>query len=453
MTIIAQAQVYKFAAVKIGRRKMSSLVTKGLNTVREEQYSGEIESLFQKTEFESKQLLKSIENEKEQIAAIKKQLELRPKQIKEVEMETRRCEEEVKRLHRQYTYNVSMLESMKKQGIRLDEEIETLQNKLETLVKETVERAVEYNEKLENYKAIWKSYEQKYLSSPKAQELRQLQETVDKLTAKKCELIQKRETLEGKLYNITGSKTEEKSQNPQWSDWFVKLATIKLETMKLQDESAEINQAKIKAMEENKFLEQKLVSLKTKQLAKQSSQQANAVTYEAPQEDEAPADEPGTIPEDTTTLLANPTEDQQISTEFPSAESSQQEQQQIPQFTFTDTPTISDTAATTFSITPANNEPTFSQGGFNFAGFGEDVNISQGVPSSLQLSSDSNANTIFGNFSFTSPRVGGSSEDGATGMSCFGSPASSVTSGGQDFFLFSGTQTPTNNTGNVFNFF
>lgn len=94
---------------------MSSLLIKGFS-VRDEQHSVEIESLFQKTEFESKQLLKSIENEKEQIAAIKKQLEMRPKQIKEVEAETRRCEEEVKRLHRQYTQNDAITESMRKQG-------------------------------------------------------------------------------------------------------------------------------------------------------------------------------------------------------------------------------------------------------------------------------------------------------------------------------------------------
>ena len=433
---------------------MSSLATKGFNTVRDEQYSAEIENLFQKTEFESKQLLKSIENEKEQITAIKKQLELRPKQIKEVEAETRRCEEEVKRLHRQYTYNVTMSESMKKQGIRLDEEIETLQNKLESLVKGTAERGVEYNEKLENYKAIWKNYEQKYLSSLKAQELRELQETVDKLTAKKCELIQKRETLERQLHDITGSDTENKSQKPRWTDWFVKLATIKMETMKLQNESAEIHQAKTKALEEKNFLEQKLASLKAEQLAKQSSEQPNGATYEAPQE-EAVADELASemIPEDATSLV-NPPEDQ-ITIEFPSSESSQQfQQQEIPQFTFTDTTTNSDTAVTTFSIAPGNDEPTFAQGGFNFAGFGEDTNISQqGVPTGLQLSSESNANTIFGNFSFASPRVAGDSQEGATGMSCFGSPASVTSSGQENFFLFSGTQTPANNSGNVFNFF
>lgn len=95
-----------------------------------------------------------------------------------------------------------------------------------------------------------------------------------------------------------------------------------------------------------------------------------------------------------------------------------------------------------------------TQGGFNFSGFGEDINTSQqqGMPGGLQLSTETNPNPIFGQFSFTSPRVGGSGEEGTTGMSCFGSPAS-VTSGGQEnFFLFSGAQTPTTNSNNVLKF-
>lgn len=441
---------------------MSSLITKGFSTVRDEQHSAEIESLFQKTEFESKQLLKSIENEKEQIVAIKKQLELRPKQIKEVEAETRRCEEEVKKLHRQFTNNNAISESMKKQDIQLDEEIEKLRNRLEGLVKETGERSVEYNEKLENYKAIWKSYEQKYTSNPKAQELMELQQTVDNLSAKKSELVQKREMLERKLNDLTTSNAGHKSQKPpHWTDWFIKLASIKLETMKLQNESTDIHQAKLKALEENKFLREKLTSLKAKQLAKQTSLQADNTIYEAPQEqyEDQAGHEPAvtgdmvdTVSEDTTPFV-NPTQDYQLSIEH--SESSQQAQQ-MPQFSFNDTntqPTMnSDTP--TFSIT-GNIEPNLSQGGgFNFSGFGEDVNIQQqGISAGLQISSESNPNTIFGHFSFTSPSVGGNSEEGATGMSCFGSPAS-VTSGGQEnFFMFSGTQTPTNKSSNVFNFF
>ena len=444
---------------------MSSLMIKGFRTVRDEQYSAEIENLFQKTEFESKQLLKSIENEKEQITAIKKQLEMRPRQIKEVEAETRRCEEEVKRLHRQFTYNVVMSESMKKQEIQLDEEIEKLRNKLEGLVKTTAERAVEYNEKLENYKTIWKSYKQKYTSSPKAQELQTLQQTIEKLASKKSELAQKRETLERKLNDLTTSNSENRLQKLRWTDWFVELASIKMEAMKLQNESGEIHQAKLKASEENRFLKQKLTSLKVKQLAKRSSLQADNVMYEAPQEqyeadiETGPGDTAEMIPEDTT-LLVNPVPQDQLSIEHSSSESSQQ-LQQIQQFAFTDTDASNDAMTTTFGGTTGRSETMFSQsgfdsqGGFNFSGFGEDANIpQQGMPSGLQfsVSAESNPNPIFGQFSFTSPRVGGSGEEGTTGISCFGSPAS-VTSGGQEnFFLFSGAQTPTTSS-NVFNFF
>ena len=507
---------------------MSSVITKGFSVVTDEQYSTEIESLLQKTEFESKRLLKSIEDEKEQIVTIKKQLELRPKQIKEVETETRRCEEEVKALHRQLTQNMANV-SMKKQGIQLDEEIERLQNKLEGLVKQTSERAVEYNEKLENYKAIWKSYEQKYTSTPKAQEVQELQQTVDMLTAKKCELVQKREALEKKLNDLTMSNNS--SRKPSWTDWFVKLASVKIETMKLQNDSTEIHQAKLKALEENKFLKQKLASLKAKQHAEQLSLQVDNVIHEAPQEqyeDEA-SNEPivGDMAEmvtDDATLLVNPmSQDQQLPTERTSAESTQMVQQ-MTQFTFTDTNTTSDTTATTFGIsaggsqptlsqqmaqftftdttnatsdstpatfniaagnseptlsqqmaqftftdttnspsdtTPAtfsiaagSSEPTVSQGGFNFTGFGgEDVNMAQ--QAGLQLPSESNTSTFFGQFSFTSPCAGGSREEGATGVSCFGSPASTTSGGHQDnFFLFPGTQTPAgDNSSNVFSLF
>ena len=453
---------------------MSSLMIKGFSSVRDEQHSAEIESLFQKTEFESKQLLKGIENEKEQIAAIKKQLEMRPKQIKEVEAETRRCEEEVKKLHRQYTQNLAMNESMKKQSIQLDEEIEQLRSKLQGLVRTTAEQAVEYNEKLENYKAIWKSYEQKYTSSPKAQELKVLQQTVEKLESKKSELVQNREALERRLNDLTICSNENRSQTPQWTDWFVELASIKMETMKLQNESVEICQAKLKAMEENKFLKQKLVLLKAEQFAKESSLQANEVVYDPPQEqyeaeNEAPPDDAAEMVPESDTLLVNPAPQDQLSTVEHSspAEPSSQQPQQMEQFIFSDTNAGNETAATAFGDTSGRSEPMFSQGafssaqsgfsqgGFNFSGFGEDAanTLQQGIASGLQLSTESNPNPIFGQFSFTSPRVGGSGEEGTTGMSCFGSPAS-VTSGGQEnFFLFSGAQTPTTNSNNVFNFF
>ena len=508
---------------------MSSLMIKEFSTVRDEQHSAEIESLFQKTEFESKQLLKSIENEKEQIAAIKKQLEMRPKQIKEMEAETRRCEEEVKRLHRQLTHNVAMSESMKKQSVQLDEEIEKLRSKLAGLGKTTVERAVEYNEKLEKYKEIWKSYEQKYASSPKAQEYMVLQQTVEKLALKKSELAQQREKLERKLNELTTSNTK-KSQKPRWTDWFVELASIKIEVIRLQNESAKICQEKSKAIEDNKFLKVKLTSLKAEQFAKQSSLQADQVMYEATQEqyegenqEASRGDAIDTMPEDTTTTLAvNTAPQNQLSIEQPSSKDSQQ-LQQMQQFTFTDVPqnqlsieqpsskdsqqlqqmqhfTFNDAPQDhlsieqsssednqqlqqmqqfTFTDPSTNNNTAFSagagknnnelmfpqtgfesqsefdsQGKFNFPGFGENVNAPQQGSSGLQLSTQPNPNPIFGQFSFTSPRVGGSGEEGATGMSCFGSPASSVTSGGQDnFFLFSGTQTPTTNSSNVFNFF
>ena len=537
---------------------MSSLMIKEFSTVRDEQHSAEIESLFQKTEFESKQLLKSIENEKEQIAAIKKQLEMRPKQIKEMEAETRRCEEEVKRLHRQLTHNVAMSESMKKQSVQLDEEIEKLRSKLAGLGKKTVERAVEYNEKLEKYKEIWKSYEQKYASSPKAQEYMVLQQTVEKLALKKSELAQQREKLERKLNEFTTRNTE-KSQKPRWTDWFVELASIKTEAIRLQNESAKICQEKSKALEDNKFLKVKLTSLKAEQFAKQSSLQADQVMYEATQEQyEGENQEPSRgdaidmMPEDTTTTLAvNTAPQNQLSIEQPSSKDSQQLQQmqqftftdapqnqlsieqpsskdsqqlqQMQQFTFTDVPqnqlsieqpsskdsqqlqqmqqfTFTDAPQDhlsieqsssednqqlqqmqqfTFTDPSTNNNTAFSagagknnnelmfpqtgfesqsefdsQGGFNFPGFSENVNAPQQGSSGLQLTTQPNPNPIFGQFSFTSPRVGGSGEEGATGVSCFGSPASSVTSGGQDnFFLFSGTQTPTTNSSNVFNFF
>ena len=440
---------------------MSSLMIKGFSTVGDEQHSVEIESLFQKTEFESRQLLKNIENEKEQIVAIKKQLEMRPKQIKEVEAETRRCEEEVKGLHRQYTQNLATSEAIKKQGIQLDEEIEKLRSKLEGLVKTTAERAVEYNEKLENYKAIWKSYEQKYTSSPKVQELKALQQTVEKLESKKSELVQNREALERKLNDLTMHSNENGSQKPRWTDWFVELASIKMETIKLQNESAEIRQAKLKALEENKFLKQKLASLKAEQFAKESSLQANEAIYEPPQEqyeaenEAAPADTAEMVPAESDTLLVNPApQDQPSIVEHSSSEPSSQQQMQ--QFTFPDTDAGNDTETTAFGGTTGSSDPMFSQGGFssaqsgfgfqggfNFSGFGEDANTSQqGIPSG----------PIFGQFSFTSPRVGENGKEGTTGMSCFGSPAS-VTSGGQEnFFLFSGTQTPTTNPNNVFNF-
>lgn len=435
---------------------MSSLMAKGFSSIRDEQHSAELENLFQKTEFELKQLLKTIESEKEEIAGLKKQLELRPKEIKEEEAATRRCEEEVKRLHRQLTHNIAITESMKKQGFRLDEEIEKLQNKLQELVKTTAERAVEYNEKLRNYKAIWKSYEQKYTSSPKAQELQKLQQNVDGLTEKRSELVQKRETLERKLLNLTISSSEKGSQNPRWTDWFVKLASVKMETIKLQNETAEMHQAKLKALEENKFLEQKLASLKAEQ---QSSQQVDEViVYEAPQEqhEEPSANEPAdgvaeVIPEDTTFI--DPTPDQ-MPIELQSSENDQQPEQ-IPQFAFTDTNTDNDPIITTF-VTTGNDEPMLlPQGGFNFSGFGEDTNIpQQGISAGLQLTSGSNANTIFGNFSFTSPSAGRGGEEGATGMSCFGSPASVASGGQENFFLFSGSRTPTtSNSSNVFNLF
>ena len=446
---------------------MSSLMIKEFTTVRDEQHSAEIESLFQKTEFESKQLLKSIENEKEQIVAIKKQLEMRPKQIKETEAETRRCEEEVKRLHRQLTHNVAMSEAMKKQSVQLDEEIEKLRSKLAGLAKTTAEREVEYIEKLEKYKEIWRSYEQKYTSSPKAQEFMVLQQTVEKLASKKSELAQQHEKLERKLNELTTSDTE-KTQKPRWTDWFVELASIKMEAMRLQSESAKIQQEKSKALEDNKFLKEKLTSLKAEQFAKQSSLQADQIMYEASQEQyegenqEAPrGDAIDTLPEDTTTLVVNPAPQDQLSIEQSSSENSKQ-LQQMQQFTFTD-PGTNDTV---FSTSTGNNQPLFSQtgfesqsgfnsqGGFNFSGFVENANVPQQGSSGLQLSTQPNPNPIFGQFSFTSPRVGGSGEEGATGMSCFGSPASSVASGGQDnFFLFSGTQTPTTNSSNVFNFF
>ena len=425
---------------------MSSLMARGF---ADEQYSAELEGLFHKTELESKQLLKSIENEREQIAAIKKQLEFRPKQIKIVEAETRRCEEEVKQLHRQWTHSNVMIETLKKQGARLDEEIETLQNKREGLVKTTAERAIEYNEKLENYKAVWKSYEQKYESSPKAQEFKKLQKEVDELEVKKSELVQKRESLERRLSQLTTSNNGIcKAQKPRWTDWFVQLATIKLETMKLENESAEVQQAKLNALEENNFLKQKLASLTAKQLA---TLETREVAYEATQEqyedqadDEPTGNEAITAPEDDTSLV-NPTQTQQLpGLEHSSSESSQQ----MPQFTFSEANNDgSDVEATAF-ITTGGNEPMFSQTGFTFSGFGEDVNISQqGASTGLQFTTESNPNTAFGHFSFTSPGVGGNSGHGATGMSCFGSPAS-VTSGGQEnfFSLFSGSQTPKNDT-------
>jgi len=432
-------------------------MAKGFSAVRDEQYSNEIESLLQKTEFDSKQLLKNIENEKKEIAEIKKELELKPKQIKKVEMDTRRCEEEVKRLHGQLTQNAVLTESMKKQGIRLDDEIEILRNKLEGLVKTTAERAVEYNEKLENYKAIWKNYEQKYTSSPKAQELKKLQQTVDELKAKKSELVQTREILERKLSHLTSSSKETKAQKPRWTDWFIKLASTKMETMKLQNESAELHQAKLKALEENKFLQQKLELLKAKQFMKQSTLQVDKVTYETPQEqyDDQTDNEPASdmvemVPEDTDSFLM---QDQQLSIENASSQSSQQIQQ-IPQFAFhDDTTTNSDSnVVTTFVVTENNlNEPITSQGGFSFSGFGEDVNTpQQGISTGLQLASEPNSNSVFGNFSFTSP---GMNEEGATGMSCFGSPVSVSSVGQENFsFLFSAQQTPTNNPKNVFNF-
>ena len=440
---------------------------KDLGSIQDEDYSTELARLLQKTEFENKQVIKAIEQEKQQTAVLKKELELRPKQIKEVEISSRRIEEEVKRLHKQLTQSVAMIEAMKKSNQQLNQQIEVLQVKLDNMRRATAQEAEEHKKHLEKYQAIWEDYEKKYNELPKAREVKRLCQVVEELTTKKLSLVQKREALEKTLSQYTNKVNSNGGAKPRWTDWYVKVATLIVDITNKKTESKEIYQTIQKIGEENEFLKQTAASRKTQLVSAgyASEDEANVLQVSqdviSQQEQCGDQGDAGAIEVMGSSNMIT-FQDQQPIVEMPSQENSQlyqqkeqQSQQSQPEFTLSD-------SSLTANI-PTFNMPAFGAGLMQqppqsnfFTGFGQN-NSSQleGISTGLQLTSEPLVSGFSPGFSFTSPGAANSETSSAVGggMSCFGSPAS--TSGTQeDFsFTFAGSQTPAKTSGNVFSFF
>jgi len=444
------------------------LSSKELSSIQDEDYSTELARLLQKTEFENKQVIKAIEQEKQQTAVLKKELELRPKQIKEVEISSRRLEEEVKRLHKQLTQSVAMTEAMKKSNQQLDQQIEVLLGKLNSMKISTAEEAEKHKKHLEKYQAIWDDYERKYNELPKAKEVNRLRQVVDELTTKKVTLVQKREALEKTLSQYSNKINSDGKTKPRWTDWYVKVASLMVEITYKTTESRQVQQTIQKISEENELLKQVVVASQNPQLVSPSyaSEDEAANVLQASQDDiqqEQYGDQAcdAVAIEGTSSDMATFQDQQQPMVEMPSQENSQLFQQQEqgseqsqPEFNLLD-----NSFATNI---PTFNMPAFGAGLMQqpqsnfFAGFGQDTSSQpEGISTGLQLTSEPHASGFSPGFSFTSP--GGANSEASSalggGMSCFGSPAS--TSGTQEgfSFTFSGSQTPAKTSGNVFSFF
>jgi len=437
-----------------------------LGSIQDEDYSTELARMLQKTEFENKQVIKAIEHEKQQTTVFKKELELRPKQIKEVEISSRRLEEEVKRLHKQLTQSVAMTEAMKKSNQQLDQQIEALQTKLDKMRRSTAQEAEEHKRHVEKYQLIWEDYEKKYNELPKAKEVKRLRQVVEELATKKLTLVQKQEALEKTISQYANKMNTDGGTKPRWTDWYVKIATLMVDIVNKKTESKEIYQTIQKIGEKNEYLKQTIVSAQKPQLvsatyASEDETNILQVSQDVVSQPEQYGDQgnAGAVEVVGDGMIAY--RDQLPIVTIPSQQSYQQQQEQQtqsqrsqPEFT------LSDNSLTT-------NIPTFSMSAFGagltqqpqsnfFAGFGQDISSQQeGISTGLPLTSEPHASGFSPRFSFTSPGEVNSEASSTVGggLSCFGSPAS--TSGTQEgfSFTFAGSQTPAKTSGNVFSFF
>ena len=440
---------------------------KNLGSIQDEDYSTELARMLQKTEFENKQVIKAIELEKQQTAVLKKELELRPKQIKEVEISSRRLEEEVKRLHKQLTQSVAMTEAMKKSNQQLDQQIEALQTKLDNMRISTAQEAEEHKKHLEKYQALWEDYEKKYNELPKAKEVKRLRQVVEELTAKKLTLVQKREALEKTISQHTNKMNTDGGAKPRWTDWYIKMATLMVEITNKKTESKKIHQTIQKMGEENEFLKQTVVSQKTQLVSATYASEDEANLLQISQDDISQQEQyknqgdASAIEVTDDSMIAY--QDQLPIVEMTSQGNSQSYQQELqtqsqqsqPEFTLSNNSLTANIPTFNMSAFGAGVMQQSPQSNF-FAGFGQDMSSQpEGISTSLQLTSEPHASVFSPGFSFTSPGGANSEASSAVGggMSCFGSPAS--TSGAQEgfSFTFAGSQTPAKTSGNVFSFF
>ncbi|KAJ7393262.1 hypothetical protein OS493_006231 [Desmophyllum pertusum] len=141
-----------------------------------QQCSPGIDHLIQKAEFENSEQVRLIETEKQQYAALLRQLDEKTRQTEELEKSTTQLDEEAKQLHKHFTQNREICERLENQSV------------------------------LAKYEAIWDRYKKQYESKANAKELTKIKKDAMK---DKEEL----ETIRSKVHLLeTGISSMEKEK-------------------------------------------------------------------------------------------------------------------------------------------------------------------------------------------------------------------------------------------------
>ncbi|XP_014671781.1 PREDICTED: arp2/3 complex-activating protein rickA-like [Priapulus caudatus] len=139
---------------------------------------GELDKIIKSLEFENQQHAKVIAKEEQNIIAIEGALEKKQMAFIDIQQEISEIDANTKRTYKQFTHNRDRIESLKNDTELLVRHEKTLIQQLEQMKQSSEQELIEQQKVVEHYTAVALDYEQKYQSSPFAQQLQKKVEAV-----------------------------------------------------------------------------------------------------------------------------------------------------------------------------------------------------------------------------------------------------------------------------------